>query len=70
MYPIRHRIVDNIENQFIVEYNKPPKRKRHFILEMKIRLATKPFQLFRDMTWTREKGWLMNDLHELEKVPN
>jgi excisionase family DNA binding protein len=28
------------------------------------------FRIFGDMTWAKDKGWLMNDLHELEKRVN
>jgi excisionase family DNA binding protein len=26
------------------------------------------FRIFGDMTWAKDKGWRMNDLHELEKI--
>ncbi len=32
--------------------------------------AEKRFRIFGDMTWAKEKGWLTNDLQELENIVN
>jgi hypothetical protein len=52
----------------MIENNKPRKRKRDFISEIKVRLLTKPFQDIQRYDLDQGKRWLMNDLYELEKV--